>query len=274
MSALRVLIADDEPMGRQRLCRMLRAEPDVELVAACASGPEALEAIHQHAPDLAFIDIQMPGLDGFGVVDALQHDRAPSIVFVTAHDYYAVRAFEVHALDYLLKPFDQTRLHAALNRARDQLPAHAPAEAAKRMIALLEELNQRQRGELGLERLVIRTPERTFFLRTEAIDWIEAAGKHVHLHVGKATHPLRGGMTALEHQLDPARFVRISRSAIVNIDRIQEIQPWFQGDHLVILQDRTRLTSTRGYRDGLQRLLGREKGGKGEREKGEDGEGA
>lgn len=274
MSLLRVLIADDEPMGRQRLSRMLRAESDVELVAACANGAEALEAIRRHGPDLAFIDIQMPGLDGFGVVDALEHDRAPSIVFVTAHDYYAVRAFEVHALDYLLKPFDQTRLHAALNRAREQLPAHAPGDAARRMIALLEELNQRQKGELGLERLVIRTPERTFFLRTEAIDWIEAAGKHVHLHVGKATHPLRGGITALEHQLDPARFVRISRSAIVNIDRIQEIQPWFQGDHLVILQDRTRLTSTRGYREGLQRLLGRENGGRGEREKRESVNGA
>jgi len=263
MSALRVLIADDEPMGRQRLSRMLQAEPDVELVAACASGQEALEAIRRHGPDLAFLDIEMPGIDGFGLLDALEHERAPTIVFVTAHDRYAVRAFEVHALDYLLKPFDQTRLHAALNRAREQVPTTGPADAAQRMIALLEELNQRQKGELGLERLVIRTPERTFFLRTEAIDWIEAAGKHVHLHVGKATHLLRGGMTALEQQLDPARFVRISRSAIVNIDRIQEIQPWFQGDHLVILQDRTRLTSTRGYREGLQRLLGKENGRRG-----------
>lgn len=257
MSALRVLIADDEPMGRQRLSRMLQEESEVEVVAACSGGLEALEAIRELGPDLAFLDIQMPGLNGFGVVDALEGERVPAFVFVTAHDHYAVRAFEVHALDYLLKPLDQGRLHAALDRARESLPVSPPGDSAKRMLALLEELNLRQRGELGLERLVVRTPERTFFLRTEAIDWIEAAGKHVHLHVGKSTHLLRGGISALEQQLDPARFVRISRSAIVNIDRIQEIQPWFQGDHLVILQDRTRLTSTRGYREGLQRLLGR-----------------
>ena len=257
MNSLRVLVADDEPMGRQRLTRMLQDAPEVDVVASCGSGEEAVEAIRRHGPDLAFLDIQMPGLDGFGVVEALETDRLPAFVFVTAHDHYAVRAFEVHALDYLLKPFDQDRLQAALDRARTRLGAGQPVDSAQRMLALLQELNQRQRGELGLERLVVRTQERAFFLRTDAIDWIEAAGKYVHLHVGKATHLLRGSMAGLEQQLDPARFVRISRSAIVNIDRIQEVQPWFQGDHVVILQDRTRLTSTRGYRQNLQRLLGK-----------------
>ena len=257
MSALRVLVADDEPMGRQRLTRMLQDEPEVEVVASCGSGEEALEAIREHGPDLAFLDIQMPGLDGFGVVRSLDGDRLPAFVFVTAHDHYAVRAFEVHALDYLLKPFDQGRLQTALDRARTRMGAGQAGDSTQRMLALLQELNQRQRGELGLERLVVRTPERAFFLRTDAIDWIEAAGKYVHLHVGKATHLLRGSMASLEQQLDPARFVRISRSAIINIDRVQEIQPWFQGDHVVILQDRTRLTSTRGYRESLQRLLGK-----------------
>ena len=257
MTALRVLVADDEPMSRQRLTRMLQDEPEVEVVASCGSGAEALEAIREHEPDLAFLDIQMPGLDGFGIVRALENERPPAVVFVTAHDHYAVRAFDVHALDYLLKPFDQERLQTALDRARTRLATGQPADSTQRMLALLQELNQRQRGELGLERLVVRSQERSFFLRTDAIDWIEAAGKYVHLHVGKATHLLRGSMAGLEQQLDSARFVRISRSAIINIDRIQEVQPWFQGDHVVILQDRTRLTSTRGYRENLQRLLGR-----------------
>jgi two-component system LytT family response regulator len=258
MTALRVLVADDEPMGRQRLVRMLQDEPQVEVVASCSSGHEALAAIRRDEPDLAFLDIQMPGLDGFGVLRALEEgERLPVVVFVTAHDHYAVRAFDMHALDYLLKPFDQERLQTALERARSRLAAAPMTDSTQRVLALLHELTQRQRGELGLERLVVRTQERSFFIRTESIDWIEAAGKYVHLHVGKATHLLRGSMANLEQQLDPARFVRISRSAIVNIDRIQEVQPWFQGDHVVILADRTRLTSTRGYRENLHRLLGK-----------------
>ncbi|MGH7516395.1 MAG: LytR/AlgR family response regulator transcription factor [Gemmatimonadales bacterium] len=250
---LRAIVADDEPMGRQRLVRLLQSEPEVEVLAACETGEQALEAIRSHAPDVAFLDVQMPGLDGFGVVEALEAAEAPAIVFVTAHDHYAVRAFEVHAFDYLLKPVDEERLRTALARVRER-PAGPPEDASQRVLALLERLHARERG---LERLVVRTQERAFFLRTETIDWIEAAGKYVHLHVGKITHPIRGSMASLEQELDPARFVRISRSAIVNIDRIQEIQPWFQGDHVVILQDRTRLTSTRGYRENLQRLLGK-----------------
>jgi two-component system, LytTR family, response regulator len=250
---LRAIVADDEPMGRQRLVRLLQAEAEVEVLAACETGEQALEAIRSHVPDVAFLDIQMPGLDGFGVVEALEGEEVlPAIVFVTAHDHYAVRAFEVHAFDYLLKPVDEERLRTALARVRER-PAAAD-DTGQRVLALLERMHARERG---LERLVVRTQERAFFLKTETIDWIEAAGKYVHLHVGKTTHPIRGSMAGLEQELDPARFVRISRSAIVNIDRIQEIQPWFQGDHVVILQDRTRLTSTRGYRENLQRLLGR-----------------
>jgi len=250
---LRAVVADDEPMGRQRLVRLLQSEPEVEVLAACETGEQALEAIRAHAPDVAFLDIQMPGLDGFGVVEALEEQPIPAIVFVTAHDHYAVRAFEVHAFDYLLKPVDEERLRAALARVRERA-APATEDTGQRVLALLERMQARDRG---LERLVVRTQERAFFLKTETIDWIEAAGKHVNLHVGKTTQPIRGSMANLEQELDPARFVRISRSAIVNIDRIQEIQPWFQGDHVVILQDRTRLTSTRGYRENLQRLLGK-----------------
>jgi two-component system LytT family response regulator len=252
---IRAVVADDEPMGCQRLVRLLQAEADVEVVAACESGDEVLAAIRSNAPDVAFLDIQMPGLDGFAVVEALQDDDVPAIVFVTAHDQYAVRAFEVHAFDYLLKPVDDERLRRALGRLRERERSAGPAgDPSERMLALLERLHARERG---LERLVVRTQERAFFLKTETIDWIEAAGKQVQLHVGKTIHSIRASMANLEQELDPARFVRISRSAIVNIDRIQEIQPWFQGDHVVILQDRTRLTSTRGYRENLQRLLGK-----------------
>ena len=253
---LRVVVADDEPIGRQRLVRLLQAEPETDVVAACADGAEAVEAIRKHAPDVVLLDIQMPHLDGFEVVAALGGAQHPAIIFVTAHDQYAVRAFEVHAFDYLLKPVDRDRLRQAVGRAVLKAEPMPPARASGRVLALLEELNARDRAR-ERDRLVVRTPERAIFLRTETIDWIEAAGKFVHLHVGRAVHALRESMAELEQELDSARFLRISRSAIVNLDRIQEVQPWFQGDYVLILSDGTRLTSTRGYRENMRRLLGR-----------------
>jgi two-component system LytT family response regulator len=253
---LRVVVADDEPIGRQRLVRLLQAEPETEVVAACADGEEAVEAIREHAPDVVLLDIQMPQLDGFEVVAALGDAQQPAVIFVTAHDQYAVRAFEVHAFDYLLKPVDQDRLREAIARALSTAGRVPQGSTTRRILTLLEELNARERVR-GRERLVVRTPERSFFLRCETIDWIEAAGKFVHLHVGRVVHALRESMADLEQELDPARFLRISRSVIVNLDRIQEIQPWFQGDYVLILTDGTRLTSTRGYRENMRRLLGR-----------------
>jgi two-component system, LytTR family, response regulator len=253
---LRVVVADDEPIGRQRLVRLLQAEPDTDVVAACADGAEAVEAIREHAPDVVLLDIQMPHLDGFEVVAALGGAHHPAIIFVTAHDQYAVRAFEVHAFDYLLKPVDRDRLRQAVGRAIAKAEPVAPESASGRVLALLEQLNSRARAR-DRDRLVVRTPERAIFLRTETIDWIEAAGKFVHLHVGRAVHALRESMAELEQELDSARFLRISRSAIVNLDRIQEVQPWFQGDYVLILSEGTRLTSTRGYRENMRRLLGR-----------------
>ena len=253
---LRVVVADDEPIGRQRLARLLQAEPDTEVVAACADGEEAVEAIREHTPDLVLLDIQMPRLDGFEVVAALGQAHQPAVIFVTAHDQYAVRAFEIHAFDYLLKPVDQERLREAMGWALSAARRGPQGSSTRRVLALLEELNARDRAR-GRDRLVVRTPERAIFLRTETIDWIEAAGKFVHLHVGRVAHALRESMADLEQQLDPARFLRISRSVIVNLDRIQEVQPWFQGDYVLILTDGTRLTSTRGYRENMRRLLGR-----------------
>jgi two-component system LytT family response regulator len=254
---VRVIVADDEPIGRQRLVRLLQAEPETDVVAACADGEEAVEAIREHLPDVVLLDIQMPNLDGFEVVAALGDAQQPAVIFVTAHDQYALRAFDVHAFDYLLKPVDQDRLREAIARAVGATGRAAPqGSTTGRILGLLEELNARERAR-GQDRLVVRTPERAFFLRTEAIDYIEAAGKFVHLHVARAVHPLRESMAELEQELDPGRFLRISRSVIVNLDRIQEIQPWFQGDYVLILSDGTKLTSTRGYRDNMRRLLGR-----------------
>jgi two-component system LytT family response regulator len=198
----------------------------------------------------------MPHLDGFEVVAALGDAQQPAVIFVTAHDQYAVRAFEVHAFDYLLKPVDHDRLREAIGWAVATAARIPAGSTTGRILALLEELRDRDRGR-GRDRLVVRTPERAIFLRTETIDWIEAAGKFVHLHVGRAVHALRESMAELEQELDSARFLRISRSAIVNLDRIQEVQPWFQGDYVLILTDGTRLTSTRGYRENMRRLLGR-----------------
>jgi two-component system LytT family response regulator len=254
--SIRVLVADDEPIGRHRLVRLLQAEPDTDVVAACADGEEAVEAIREHSPDVVLLDIQMPHLDGFEVVAALGEAQQSAVIFVTAHDQYALRAFEVHAFDYLLKPVDQDRLRESIARAVANAGRAAQSNPTRRILGLLEELNARERAR-GRERLVVRTPERATFLRTETIDYIEAAGKFVHLHVGRTVHALRESMSELEQMLDPTRFLRISRSVIVNLDRIQEIQPWFQGDYVLILTDGARLTSTRGYRDNMRRLLGR-----------------
>ena len=254
--SVRVIVADDEPIGRHRLVRLLQAEPDTEVVAACADGEEAVEAIREHVPDIVLLDIQMPHLDGFEVVAALGEAHQPAVIFCTAHDQYALRAFEIHAFDYLLKPVDQDRLREAMARAAASAGRPTHGGATGRILGLLEELYARERAR-GRDRLVVRTPERAFFLRTDTIDYIEAAGKFVHLHVGRSVHALRESMAELEQELDSTRFLRISRSVIVNLDRIQEIQPWFQGDYVLILTDGTKLTSTRGYRDNMRRLLGR-----------------
>jgi two-component system LytT family response regulator len=252
---VRVVVADDEPSGCHRLVRLLQEEPGTEVVATCGDGEEALEAILQHDPDVVLLDIEMPHLDGFEVVAAC-NGRHPAFIFVTAHTELAVRAFDVHAFDFLMKPVDAVRLREAMSRAVSNLAQANQGSTAQRALELLEQINTRQRAR-GRDRLVVRTPERAFFIRVETIDWVEAAGKFVHLHIGRTVHALRESMGDLEQDLDPERFLRIGRSAIVNIERIQEVQPWFQGDYVLILTDGTRLTSTRGYRGNMRKLLGR-----------------
>ncbi len=255
MQRIRALIVDDEPLARDLLRSLLADEEDVEVAGECGNGHDAVAFITERAPDVVFLDVQMPEMDGFGVVQTVGVERMPPTVFVTAFDRYALQAFDAHAVDYLLKPYDEERLGRALRRVREQLRRDPiGADVGRRMIALLEQLDARNRY---LERLVIKTDGRATFLPVREVDWIEADGKHVNVHTGKKTHQLREGIARLEQHLDPDDFLRIHRSTIVRIDRIREIQPWFQGDYVVILQDGKQLTSSRGYRDRLRELLGR-----------------
>jgi len=248
---LRCLIVDDEPLARDRLRRLLRDERDVEIAAECADGRKAVAAIVKLAPDLVFLDVQMPGLDGFGVLEALPSESIPAVIFVTAYDQYALRAFDSQALDYLLKPFDRERFQRALGRAREELRKRHAGTIEPRLLALLEQLEEQKPF---LERLCIKSAGRVYFLRADDVDWIEAEGNYVRLHAGKEAHLLRETMNHLETRLDPQRFLRIHRSTIANIERIKELHPWFKGEHVVILRDGSRLTLGRAYRDRLARI--------------------
>ena len=254
LPVIRVLIVDDEPLARERIRDMLEDDPGVEVIGECANGSEAITVIKSTAPDLVFLDVEMPETNGFAVLEALEPERMPCVIFVTAYDQYAVKAFEVFALDYLLKPFDRARFEQSLRRAKEQIRAQKDGSLAQRIMAALKEIHNRPQY---LERLVIKTSGHIFFLKTEEIEWLEAEGNYVRLHVGKESYLLRDTISALENQLDPKKFLRIHRSAIVNIDRIQELQPWFHGEYRIILQDGVQLTLSRSYRDKLQELLGR-----------------
>jgi two-component system LytT family response regulator len=251
---IRTLIADDEPLARERLRALLARHGDVEIIGECANGADAIEVITELRPDLVLLDVEMPRVDGFAVLQALDAESLPAVVFVSAHDQYAVRAFEAHALDYILKPFDESRVDRALHRVRGQL-VHAPGTTRPidpRLLSLLEELRDRRRSD----RLVVKAGGRVVFLRTEDVDWVEASGNYVRLHVGGEAHLLRESMKNMERRLDPSTFVRIHRSAIVNVDRIRELEPWFHGEYIVILRDGTRLTSSRVFSDRLNALIG------------------
>jgi two-component system, LytTR family, response regulator len=249
---IRAIIVDDEPLAREGVRMHLETAADVESVGEAESGEEAVVLIETERPDLMFLDVQMPGLDGFGVLDAVGAATMPVTVFATAYDEFALRAFDAHAIDYILKPYDAERFHKALDRARMHIAGRRRAEMDQRLGSLLNEL--RSRGQYT-ERLVVRSGGRIVILRVAEVDWVEAASNYVRLHAGNREYLLRETMTALEAKLNPAEFVRIHRSTIVRVDRIRELEPLFQGDYVVILEDGTRLTSSRGYRERLQELL-------------------
>jgi two-component system LytT family response regulator len=250
---LRVIIVDDEPPARNKIRELIKSEPDVEVVDECTNGREAVQSITSKSPDLVFLDIQMPELDGFGVIEAIGPEQFPAVIFVTAYDQYAVQAFEVHAIDYLLKPFDRQRFQTALNRVKDHLQTNRQGDLNQQLNSLLRQLKGPKKQA---ERFVVKSGGRVFFLKNDEIDWIEAAGNYVRLHVGTETHLLRETMSAIQKKLDPALFIRIHRSTFVNIEKIKELQPWFHGEYVVIMRDGTQLTMSRSYRSNLPDLLG------------------
>jgi two-component system LytT family response regulator len=253
-ASLRVIIVDDEPLARKFIRRMLKDDQEVEIVGECVNGKEAVVAVREQMPDLVFLDVQMPEMDGFAALAALEVERLPEIIFTTAYEQFAIRAFEIHALDYLLKPFDQARFNKALAHAKERLSGVKYVEGRKQVTAMLENVKLNPKF---LDRLIVKANGRIIFLKTRDIHWIKADDKYVHLHTGKTAHMVRQTLNAMEGQLDPQIFLRIHRSAVVNIEWIKELQPLFGGEHRVVLEDGTKLTLSRNYKDKLFELLGK-----------------
>jgi two-component system LytT family response regulator len=251
---IRTLIVDDMLLGRKRLRRHLEEFRDIEIVGEASNGREAIDAIERLNPQLVFLDVQMPEVDGFEVLRAVGADAIPAVVFVTAHEEFALRAFEMHAIDYLLKPFDSARLHKAVERARRQIVS-ATDDSAVRLDALLRQIAA---GARQARRIAIKADGRTVFLPTDDIDYIEAAGNYLRIvtsGAGGNAYMVRDRISEMQRRLDPAVFARVHRSTIVNISRIKEMHPLFNGDQLLILMSGTRLTLSRTYREQLLNRL-------------------
>jgi two-component system LytT family response regulator len=251
---IRTLIVDDEPLARERVRSLVADQAELELVGEASDGDQAVEAILGQQPDLVFLDVQMPKQTGFDVIREIGAGNMPAVVFVTAYDQYAIKAFDVHAVDYLLKPFDRERFEGAVDRARKQLEAEDGGALKTQLMQLVRDLQPA--AVVKQDRIVVKSGGRLFFLRIDEIDWIEAAGNYVRVHVGKEAHLIRETMNAIEGRLDAKMFLRIHRSRIVNMERVKELHPWFNGDYAVILRDGTKLMLSRGYRDKLQERLG------------------
>lgn len=246
MERIRALIVDDEPLAREGLRRLLDEDEDVVCVAECGDGPAAVQTVREERPDLLFLDVQMPEMDGFEVLRSLDESTLPLVIFVTAFEEHAIHAFEVHALDYLLKPFDTQRFREAVARAKDEIRSRGKEATISRILGMLGTLRP---AHQGTDRIMLKSGGRITFLRVEEIEWVEAQGDYVCLHTTGKKHLLREKISALEEQLSPDRFLRIHRSTIVNVNRIKEMQPLYHGDYAVLLHDGTRLTLSRSFRD-------------------------
>jgi two-component system LytT family response regulator len=257
MRTIRTLIVDDERAARDGIRHLLAADPEIVVAGECSNGREAAAAIRDTAPDLVFLDVQMPELDGFGVLREVGAERAPAVVFVTAFDQYALRAFDVHALDYLLKPFTDDRFRQSLERAKQLVRQGRLGDLSRKLAALLDHDEPAPARPRYLDRLVVKSGGKVTLLPVGEIEWIDAEGDYVRIHVGKTWHLLRETMKNLEDQLDGARFVRIHRSTIVNLEKVKELQPFFRGEYVVVLHNGTTLKLSRGYRDNLEARLGR-----------------
>jgi two-component system LytT family response regulator len=249
---IRTIIVDDVDLARERI-KILLDDPEVEIVAECANGREAVKAIRDLKPDLVFLDVQMPKVGGFEVVEAVGVEEMPAVIFVTAYDEYALRAFEVNAVDYLLKPFDEERLRKAVARARRVIERRVPAgEIEEKLRRLLKEVRAEPKY---LRRVPVKSAHGTTFVSSESIDWISSAGHYLEIHVGRERHLIREQLSRLETKLDPKQFARIHRSAIVNLDRVKSLRPLFNGDHIVVLKDGQELNLSRTYHEKLLGLL-------------------
>ena len=252
---IKAIIVDDEPPARRNLRALLKNDADIELVRECGNGKDAVSQIRLLAPDLVFLDVQMPEMDGFAVLDALSGHPLPVVIFVTAYDQYALKAFEVSALDYLLKPFSDERFRKALQQAKQQIRRQDDGEFGRKMLALIGARDAKPEAPRHLTRLLVKAGDRVLFLKTEEIDWIEADDNYVRLHAAGKTHLLRRTMNELEAALAPEQFARIHRSAIVNLDRVRELQPLFNGEALIVLLDGTELKLSRSRRESLEKQL-------------------
>lgn len=250
--SVRVLTVDDEPLGRERLRNFLAMESEIAHVGEASNGEEAVARIQELRPDLVFLDIQMPGCSGFGVLERLSGNHPPAVVFVTAHDEFALQAFDVHAVDYLLKPFDRGRFRTALHRALDRLRTVRPDDLAQRLNAVLAQMQPKV--AVAAERIPVKTSGKVMFVNVADVDWVGSADNYVELHVGPQVHLIRETLTAMEERLPTDRFVRISRTVIINAERVKELQPLFHGEYSLTLRNGTRLTLSRTYRDQLSRL--------------------
>ena len=249
-SRIRALVVDDEPVARGHLRALLEDRGDVQVIGECGDGLTAVERIRSLGPDLVLLDVQMPELDGLGVVRAVGPDRMPPVVFVTAHDQHAVDAFEVHALDYVLKPVHRARFNGAIDRVLEIIKSGTASSRSRPLAEVLDRL-----AAPGSERIAVKSGDRVLYLRVSDIDWVEASDDLVKLHVGKTVHDHRATMAQIEQRLPASRFMRIHRSTIVNVERIREFQPWFQGDWILVLADGTRLQSGKSYRKRIRELM-------------------
>jgi len=254
MEAIRVAIVDDEDLGRRKISRMLKDDSEVAIVGEFAGGEEAITALRELKPELLFLDIKMPEMDGFALLREVSEGCAPIVIFVTAFDQHAVQAFQVHALDYLLKPFDRARFQDALRRAKEQVAQRRNACLNQKLVDLL---NDSARTPQVRERIMVKSAGRISFLKTEEIDWIEAQGDYVRLYAQGRKFLIREKIGEMEHQFPVDRFIRIHRSTIVNVERIKEMQPLFYGEYAVILNDGTRLTLSRSFREKVFSRLAR-----------------
>ena len=262
---MRVVVIDDEAIARKRILRLLKEQPEVSVVAECSDAESGVEAITELAPDLVFLDVQLGGTDGFGVIESVGAERMPPVIFVTAHDQYALRAFDVHAVDYLLKPFSPERFRNSLDRAINRVSDDGNGrQSAADLSGLLESMRAEQQKlermivgsrEGYMQRMLVKAENRMIFVRSSDITWFGAEGNYIRVHVGRQAYVVRDTMANLESKLDPAQFLRIHRSTIVNIDHVKEMHMWFAGDYMVVLQDGTELKLSRGYREKMEERL-------------------